>query len=60
MASLWSPLLRAFPDVRLLLKYKNLYDDRSVQDRIRREFAAHVNQPRPLEVQLNEMTKSER
>ncbi len=39
--ALWAPLLRAFPDARLLLKYKNLYDDRSIQDRIRREFAAH-------------------
>ena len=39
--ALWAPLLHDLPGARLLLKYKNLYDDRSVQARIRGEFAAH-------------------
>ncbi len=38
--ALWAPLLRAIPRSRLLLKYKNLYDDRNVQARICQGFVA--------------------
>lgn len=38
--ALWAPLLRALPRARLLLKYKNLYDDRGLQTRIRQAFVA--------------------
>lgn len=38
--ALWASLLRAVPYARLLLKYKNLYDDRYVQAQIREGFAA--------------------
>ena len=41
VVALWSDVLKAVPDSRLLLKYFNLYREPSLQRRWRERFAAH-------------------